>query len=267
MLRHTFLHIPGVSAKTEQALKDQGIDDWDDLLKQDRIKGLGPKRLQFCKQFLRASADALRANDARFFASLLPKAEHWRALHDFNDQALYLDLEVDRRKEVTVVTLTDGLETRVLVKGVNLCKEELQRALGDAKLVVTFNGASFDLPALEREFGITWKALHVDLKTLARRQGYGGGLKETEKQLGITREYEEKLQLALKGGDPALLYRMWRGSGDDYYLDLLLEYNEADAYNLFLLARRLIRDGRGSTPGTARCTRHPPRRPGLSSPL
>ncbi|MFP4524546.1 MAG: ribonuclease H-like domain-containing protein [Candidatus Woesearchaeota archaeon] len=246
MLRHTFIHLPGISAKTEEALKGQGVNDWDDLLKQDRIKGLSPQRLQFCKQLIRASNDALRADDAVFFSNSLPKAEHWRAYHDFKDQALYLDLEIDKKHEVTVITLAKPTETRILIKGVNLEKEELQRALKDAKLLVTYNGASFDLPALEREYGITWKGLHVDLKTLARRQGYEGGLKETEKRLGITRDYEEKLDITLKGGDPALLYRMWRGSGDDYYLDLLLEYNEADAYNLYLLAQKLLQPERES---------------------
>ncbi len=38
------------------------------------------------------------------------------------------------------------------------------------------------------------------------------------------------------GGDAAILHRMWRGSGDRYYLQLLVEYNEEDVINLKKIA-------------------------------
>lgn len=240
MLQQTFLHLPGIGKKTESSLHQQGILSWHDFFKQDEIAGFSKKRLLFCKDILRASKNALLADDAVFFASLLPLAEHYRAFSAFQEHALYLDVEVDKRRAVTVVTITNGLETKVLVRGVNLSKEELLRALRGCKLLITYNGSSFDLPLLEKQFSIKWKSLHVDLQTVAQRKGFVGGLKEVERAFGLTRDYEEKLSIVLKGGDPALLYRMWRGSGDEYYLRLLLEYNEADAYHLFLLAKKLL---------------------------
>lgn len=239
MLQRTFLHIPGIGKATERSLREAGIASWDDFLKQDHLPGFSKKRLLFCKDLLRASKNAFLARDAVFFASMLPQSEHYRAFASFRDDALYLDIEVDTYREVTVVTITDGLEARVLVRGSNLSKEELLRALGGCKVLVTYNGAAFDVPLLEKQFGFKWKQLHVDLQTLAARQGFTGGLKEVERHFGLVRDYEEKLGIVLKGGDPALLYRMWRGSGDEHYLRLLLDYNEADAYHLFLLANKL----------------------------
>ncbi|MBD3208924.1 ribonuclease H-like domain-containing protein [Candidatus Woesearchaeota archaeon] len=241
MLRNTFIHLPGIGAQQERSLQAAGITDWHAFLQRKRIKGFSKERLAFCKQLLRASHDALVAEDAVFFASLLPSAEHWRSFEAFKDHAAYLDIEISRYQEVTVVTITDGVQTKTLVRGVNLRKEELERALRGVKLIVTYNGAAFDIPRLQRAFGWRWKGLHVDLKTIARRLGYAGGLKEIEKQFGLTRDYEEKLHIQLKGGDPSLLYRMWRGSGDEHYLQLLLAYNEADAYHLFLLSQKLLR--------------------------
>lgn len=239
MLRSTFIHLPGIGQTKESSLLEAGIPDWDSFLRQDRVWGVSPKRLVLYKQLLRASRDALLSGDAVFFTSMLPLSEHHRAYPDFREHALYLDLEA-AGGEVNVLTITDGVDVRVLVRGVNLHEEEVRRALRGAKMLVTYNGSSFDLPLLKKRFNIRWKGLHVDLKTVARRQGHEGGLKALERECGITRDYEERLRLTLKGGDPALLYRMWRGSGDEHYLRLLLEYNEADAYSLVLLAQRLL---------------------------
>ncbi len=37
-------------------------------------------------------------------------------------------------------------------------------------------------------------------------------------------------------GDALTLWKMYRDSGDDYYLDLLIEYNEEDVINLRYIA-------------------------------
>ncbi|MBN1275553.1 ribonuclease H-like domain-containing protein [Candidatus Woesearchaeota archaeon] len=240
MLRNTFLHLPGIAAKKETTLWQQGIKDWDSFIDQERVPGIGQKRLILHKRLLRASKEALLAHDAEHFAKHLPPAEHHRCFDEFKEEAWYLDLEADSNGDITVITLTDGLETRTLVRGANLHEEELRRSLKDAKLLVTYNGGAYDLPLLRKRYGIDWQGLHVDLKTVAARKGHEGGLKELEKEFGITRDYEERLRVLIKSGDPSLLYRMWRGSGDDHYLELLLEYNEADAYHLYLLARKLL---------------------------
>jgi uncharacterized protein YprB with RNaseH-like and TPR domain len=69
--------------------------------------------------------------------------------------------------------------------------------------------------------------------------GLNGGLKKIEKQLNIRRR---QIVEGLYGGDAAQLYRMWRGSGDDYYLRLLVEYNEEDTINLKRIAEHVYRE-------------------------
>ena len=52
--------------------------------------------------------------------------------------------------------------------------------------------------------------------------------------MGIKRQ--NKIVEKMYGGDPAKLYRMWRGSGDERFLKLLVEYNEEDVINLKQIA-------------------------------
>ena len=42
------------------------------------------------------------------------------------------------------------------------------------------------------------------------------------------------------GGDPLKLWRMFKGSGDEYYLNLLVEYNEEDIINLKKITEHTI---------------------------
>ena len=45
----------------------------------------------------------------------------------------------------------------------------------------------------------------------------------------------------IQGGDPTKLFRMFRGSSDPYYLNLLVEYNEDDVMSLKPLAELVVR--------------------------
>ena len=75
---------------------------------------------------------------------------------------------------------------------------------------------------------------HFDLRFGCKRLGIGGGLKLIEKELGISRK--NSIVACMNGGDAVELWRLYRGSGDSYYLDLLVEYNEDDIINLKPLA-------------------------------
>ena len=55
------------------------------------------------------------------------------------------------------------------------------------------------------------------------------GLKQIEKALGIRRS---KLIDGLYGGDAVLLWRKFMATGDNYFLNLLISYNEEDIINL-----------------------------------
>ena len=79
-------------------------------------------------------------------------------------------------------------------------------------------------PDLEAD--IPWKKL-APLRTPVKK------LTILEKKLGIKRS---RIIEKMYGGDALLLWRMFRASGDDYYLRLLVEYNEEDVFNLKKIA-------------------------------
>ena len=113
-------------------------------------------------------------------------------------------------------------------------KKELQKY----KLIVTFNGASFDLPFIEKRYpGLLPKVPNFDVKSLTDKLGLKGGLKNIEKEIGIKRK---DIIEDFSGGDALTLWRMYRATGDEDYLNLLVEYNEYDIMNLKNVAEKCI---------------------------
>lgn len=235
LLRQTFLHIPGVGERTEARLWKAGVRSWDDAHELGRGVHL-PASLEgtIAREVLR-SEDALRRGRQTYFAANLPPREHWRALPEFRNAIAYLDIETTGlswgRDAVTVVGVYDGRRERSFVKGDNL--EELPAALERAKVLVTFNGAAFDLPFLWRAFPrMRLDQIHVDLRYPLRRIGLRGGLKAIEARLGIERSDETA---GLSGFDAV---RLWKAheAGDPDALEVLLAYNLEDVVHLETLA-------------------------------
>ena len=123
----------------------------------------------------------------------------------------------------------DGARTHTYVAEDNL--DQLPEDLKRYSLLVTFNGASFDLPFLCRRFGNIFDHLHVDLRFALMRLGYQGGLKKIERELGVGRADD----IADISGEQAVwLWREYQ-RGSQEALDLLVEYNRADVVNLEFL--------------------------------
>lgn len=235
VLRSTFLHIPGVGYRTEEKLWRAGVRSWDDFRASKDEARLPRLRGRRIEEELERSEAALTRGRYRYFAANLPSREHWRALPDFRDAIAFLDIETTGlsigRNAVTVVGIYDGRRERTFVKGVNL--DELPRALEDKKILVTFNGARFDVPFLRKAFPrMRLDQIHVDLMHPLRRLGFRGGLKSIERQVGIERAEETA---GLSGFDAVRLWESYE-SGDDDALDLLIAYNMEDVVNLETLA-------------------------------
>ncbi len=76
---------------------------------------------------------------------------------------------------VTMVGLYDGRKYKVFVEGDNL--QELPAHLRDYSVMVTFNGAGFDLRFLKLAFPeIKFPPIHIDLRWVTRKLGMKGGL-------------------------------------------------------------------------------------------
>ena len=236
MIRSTFALLEGIGAATEQRFWEQGITSWGDFLSASRISGISPRRKGYYDRKLIEARRNLYSLNASYFCKVLPRSEHWRLYQFFRDEAVFIDIEVSGVRDgsdATVIGMFDGLDTRIMVKGINLDFRALAQELRKYKLLVTFNGSVFDMPFIRKHYPLP-ELPHFDLRFACSRLGLGGGLKEIENRLGILRKNELVAKLA--GGDPYTLWRMFRATGDDYYLNLLLEYNEEDCINLRTIA-------------------------------
>ena len=238
MIRSTFSFLPGIDDKTQENIRLQGIRNWNDFLNARFLKGLSPKRKYYYDRVLKEASQALIGGNASFFAERVNSGEHWKLYSHFKDEAVFLDIEttgLEHVDQVTVVGLYDGSNTKTMVKGINLDSQKLKETLSPYKYLVTFNGSVFDIPFLERCYpGSIPKLPHLDLRFACRKIGLTGGLKEIEKKLGIWRE--NPLVQRMHGGDAVTLWRMYKATGDDHYLNLLVEYNEEDIINLKRIA-------------------------------
>ncbi|MCO5169089.1 MAG: ribonuclease H-like domain-containing protein [Planctomycetes bacterium] len=176
---------------------------------------------------------------ARALGRLVRRHEHWRLFPELRHAARYIDIEttgLEPNDPITVVGVSDGRSTCVLVRGRGLSARALAGVLADARLLVTFNGTGFDLPRLRAAFpGLPWDLPHFDLAVEGRQVGLGGGLKAVERALGLARPRE------LQGVGGLEAARLWRAhqTGDEAALRRLVRYCRADVDGLVALAPRI----------------------------
>lgn len=248
VLDRSFVLLDGVGEVTERRIWDQGVTTWDDFLERDMVSPFSKARKELADRMLEEARSAFRRRAADFFAERLPSREVWRVYPSFRDEAAFLDIEttgLSRRSAVTVVGIARSDGFRALVRGQDLTRGELARSLEGAKMIVTYNGASFDLPMLRSQYNVPALDLpHLDLRYLARRTGLSGGLKRIERQLGLVRDREFAM---MTGEDAVHLWHLWDRRGNAKALDLLLRYNEADVVNLIEVADTLTEQVIGET--------------------
>ena len=187
MLQHTFLHTRGVGPALESALWRDGIGTWDDFLPRHASGALPGARYDAIAETLASSRSALERREPAFFARTLPRSESWRMFEEFADLAAYVDIETTGLSrdgdQVTVVAMHAGGTTRTFVRGRDL--EDFPAAVAAFPLVVTFNGACFDLPFLASTFRGWAPGAHIDLRFPLKRLGFAGGLKRIEGEAGM----------------------------------------------------------------------------------
>jgi len=241
MIESSFIFLDKISKKTEENLWKQGIKKWDDFLNTKTIKGISKARKIFYDRKILEARKALYNLDSSYFADKLPQSETWRLYNFFKDQAVFLDIEtsgVNKHDDITMISLFDGINTKTMIRGINLDINYLKKELKNYKLLVTFNGSTFDIPFLKKRYpDLIPNIPHFDLKTLCNRLNLKGGLKQIEKQFNIKRN---KIIENFYNGDPLTLWKMYRATGDDYYLNLLIEYNEDDVISLKIIADKIL---------------------------
>jgi len=183
---------------------------------------------------LARAKDRRTLEDARYFGIHLHARDQWRLYEWLRPRAVYLDIETNSFGQITVVGLYGHGGFTSLVEGDLLTQNRLCDELAQYDLLVTFNGASFDLPLLLASIqGLPLDQPHIDLCLLGRQLGYRGGLKAIELQLGIQRRAD---LCGMSGADAGHLWNRWRHRRDEEAKERLLAYNEADCVNLQPLA-------------------------------
>lgn len=230
MLLNTFCHIQGIGLKTESDLWQAGVLCWDNFSPK-RPATLSAGRADYIMECLELSRNNL-ASQPDYFTKLLPASQHWRIFPHFRAKTAYLDIETTGLSddcEITTIALYDGNDIFYYVQGDNL--DEFPSDINRFAVLVSYNGKSFDVPVIERFFGIRLNQAHIDLRFVLNALGYKGGLKGCEKQLGVGRDDLE----GVDGYLAVLLWNSYQKTGNPRALETLLSYNIMDAVNLEIL--------------------------------
>lgn len=234
-LESSFIQIPGIGEKTERRLWAAGITDWRGGVETDAI---GPARCDRIENFAAEASYRLERNDVSYFETALPSAARWRLAESFRSEIAALDIETTGldpdRNHVTTVSLARDDGVRTFVRGQDLTAASLREAISDVAVLVTFNGARFDLPFLETDLGITLDRPHLDLLYPCRRIGWEGGLKAVERAVGVDRSLPD-----VDGRDAVRLWYRYR-QGDEDALDRLVRYNQEDVRTLLPIVDEVV---------------------------
>jgi uncharacterized protein YprB with RNaseH-like and TPR domain len=234
MIESTFCFLRGVGLTTERKWWRRGIPTWRAFLSQAAIPGIGGRRKTFYDRELTLAQEQYEGGNAGFFAVRLAPRHQWRLYEWLRPKAVYLDIETDSFGQITVVGLYANGTMTSLIRGDSLTQARLRNELAQYDLLVTFCGASFDLPMLHGQFSLLpLDQPHIDLYRLARAVGLRGGLKTIEAVIGIVRRGD---LLGMNGADAVRCWNRWRHGRDADALERLIAYNEADCANLEPLA-------------------------------
>lgn len=229
MLINSFIHIPGVGAVTEKRLWTAGLLDWHQVGSADAcdVPARSLMRIAAC---MAESCEHLDKNNPAYFADHLPAGEHWRFFPQFRKTTAFMDIETTGMdmfgSEITTIALYDGESINYYVQGQNL--DAFMEDIGRYNVIVTYNGKTFDVPFIEKYFGIEMAHAHIDLRYVLKSLGYGGGLKMCEKALGLDRGDLD----GVDGFFAVLLWREFQQTGNIKALETLLAYNIEDVVNL-----------------------------------
>jgi uncharacterized protein YprB with RNaseH-like and TPR domain/predicted nuclease with RNAse H fold len=232
MLQQTFIHIPGIGKQTELQLWSRGVRSWDDADRfEKRFGAVGARLQRKFDEYIPLSREAVRRKDAAFFGRLSVLGEAWRVFPEFSDRCVYLDIETTGLSTVfdtvTMVGLYDGRKYKVFVEGDNL--QNLPAHLDGQSVLITFNGAGFDLRFLRLAFPeLELPPVHIDLRWIARKLGMKGGLKSVEEKLGLKRASSVE---HLSGYDATVLWAKYL-RGEKSALEQLIQYNTEDVVHL-----------------------------------
>jgi uncharacterized protein YprB with RNaseH-like and TPR domain len=237
MIKRTFLLLPGIGQIKERRLWECGVHSWEEFAERKVLEGISARSKAVMDLELETAVECWDRGRTEYFSRIMPSGQHWRMYHRLKEETTFLDIETDGlgpRAVITMISVHRNGRTTTLTRGMDLSAESLRRALEGTKMMVTFNGSTFDLPMIEREFPFTVpKVPHYDLRHACPKVGLRGGLKQVEVMLGYRRPQEVEY---VTGEEAVYLWRLWERKGSENALNLLRRYNQEDTRNLEPLA-------------------------------
>ena len=229
MIQNSFIQLPGIGEKKEIALWNNGIFSWNNYINNKKESGAKIDKDKSLLNIQKCISN-LAKYQANYFYNTLPSSEEWRLFREFKNHCLYLDIETNGGDSysgfITTIATYDGNEIKYYVNGKNL--DDFIIDVFDYKVLITYNGKSFDIPFIENFFNVELNHAQIDLRYTLASLGFKGGLKSCEQQLGLRRD-------GLDGVDGYFAIHLW----NDYYynanekaLESLLAYNIEDSINL-----------------------------------
>ena len=230
------MHMQGLGPARILMLQQLGIKNWQDAV--DRPERV-PDALRF--QILKechVCLDAQQRQDIGFFTERLHPSDRHLILSEYGQDASYFDIEttgLEHDDQITVIACWHQGQLYSFVEGENL--DDFLDLLDEIKLLVSFNGSTFDVPRILNTFHIPeLPCPHLDLRWACHHSGLGGGLKQITTRLGLHRPAD------LQDADGALavkLWRQWQQTSSQEARQLLLRYCAADVLLLEPLSQHI----------------------------
>ncbi|TWU22725.1 ribonuclease H-like domain-containing protein [Bythopirellula polymerisocia] len=237
MINEALKHCPGIGPVRLAKLHSEGISTWQDVMQY-------PQRIPAGCRFgmieeIRRCFTALEHEDIQYFIDHLASADKWRILANYLDDATFFDIEtlgLSSADPITVIVTWYQGKFSTFVEHENL--DDFLNLLDQVKLLVSFNGSTFDVPRVLDAFHIpSLPCPHLDLRWMAYHRGLAGGMKQIANSLGIVRPAD----IADVTGEQAiLLWQAWIAKQDHAAREHLIRYCAADVLLSRFLAERLV---------------------------
>jgi uncharacterized protein YprB with RNaseH-like and TPR domain len=235
LITEALIHCAGIGPARLAQLYERDIRTWADVVDaEDCLSGVCWRRLV---EESRRCLAALDAGEIHYFTSHFASQDKWRILSHFLDQASYFDIEtvgLEHDAAITVISCWHAGRLHNFVEHENL--DDFLELLDEIKLLVSFNGSSFDVPRILDTFHIpALPCAHLDMRWTCFHQGLTGGLKEIADQAGIVRPVD------LQSADGELAVRLWfdwRNCQNRAARELLIRYCASDVLMLVMLAHQ-----------------------------
>ena len=237
MIEGALLHFKGIGKKKRELLYQRGIIDWETSIKYSESIPLNSNKKDEYIRFLDEHIQAEKEKNIGFFVKHFHSEDKWRILAKYFEDASFFDIETDGYfNRITTISLYHNGNLFNYTRNQNL--EDFLDKLQELKLIVSFNGTSFDVPVVMQNFRIhEFPVPHLDLRWICYHEGIRGGLKEIEKILNIKRPGDLS---GVDGMEAVLLWERWVRLNEQSSLEKLIKYCSADVLSLVKLSEKIL---------------------------